>query len=123
MKKSQQPLSQLVSLRGIDVGIELFILVIGNHIPACRQDGCMLFLLPRHLPPKIPQFGLSKKEMRKTIINLRDQPFDVGKTQQWIERRCGIHASLRFLLRNSSSSICFSESRIIECTSNLNKPR
>src|SRR5262245_55626291 len=105
-----------------DAGIELLILVVFNERAACVKDARVLFLLLVHFPPEVSQLGLGKEEVRKTKVDFRNEPFDLGESNQPIERLLGAHASFKCSLRNSSSSMCFSESLIIESKRILKTP-
>ena len=63
----------------------------------------MLFFLPGHLPPEIPELRPEKEHMRKAVIDLRYQPFDLGETEQNIERRLLAHFSFNLCPRNPKS--------------------
>ena len=56
-----------------------------------------------------------KEKLRKTKVDLGNEPFDLHNAQQRIERLREAHVYFKLSFRNSRSSMCFSESRIIEC--------
>src|SRR5215813_8922534 len=83
-----------------DAGIELLILVVFNKGAASVQDARVLFLLLGHFPPEVSQLRLGEKQVRETKVNLRNQPFNLSKSNQRIERLLGAHASFKCSLRN-----------------------
>src|SRR5262245_47066830 len=105
-----------------DAGIELLVVVVCNERTAGVQDARVLFLLRRHFPPEVSQFWLGQKQVRETKVNFRNEPFDLGESNQRIERLLAAHVSFKCFLRNSSSSMCFSESLIIESKRILKTP-
>src|SRR5262245_28402005 len=105
-----------------DAGIELLILVVFNEGAASVQDARVLFLLLGHFPPEVSQLRLGEEQVRETKVNFRNEPFDLGESNQRIERLLGTHVSFKCFLRNSSSSMCFSESLIIESKRILKTP-
>src|SRR5262245_45981804 len=105
-----------------DAGIELLILVVFNKRATRVQNARVLFLLLGHFPPEVSQLRLGKEQVRETKVNLRNEPFDLCESNQRVERLPGTHASFKCSLRNSSSSMCFSESLIMESKRILKTP-
>src|SRR4029453_13730508 len=118
----EQPLFQLIGLMAADAGIEPLIVVVFNERAASVQDARMLLFLLGHFPPEVSQLRLGQKQVREPKVDLRNEPFDLGESNQRIERLLGTHACFKCSLRNPRISMCFSESLIIESKRILKTP-